>query len=307
MSRPLIITSALAFGFTITSPLVAQDRAEAIAPAPIPASEPASPGTPSAPPATEGAAQVSLPEASPASPETPPSEPPVESSEGARTSTETSGAEAKGEPSPSEPPAATSPSEEKPPVPYDGPATILDDDGEKMHLGGYGGLTVLGTSIYKRGGLLVGGEGVFLLDHRLAIGLAGYGLASEVKGPNMPNGDTSILGFGYGGTVLRYHLVSKRSPVTASIGTLIGAGGLTLIEKVTSDDFGSEYDYSEDTEAAAFFVAEPSIQANLHLTRWMRFGVSAGYRFVRGPTLRGIRDEDLEGVTAGGHLQFGCF
>src|SRR5690606_186737 len=140
----------------------------------------------------------SLPEEAPANPETQPAE---MAAEGAPASTESSGEEAKSEPNPSEQPAANSQSEEKPPVPYDGPATLLDDDGAKMHLGGYGGLSVLGTSIYKSGGLLVGGEGAFLLDHRVAIGLAGYGLASEVKGPNMPTGETSILGFGYGGAV----------------------------------------------------------------------------------------------------------
>lgn len=197
--------------------------------------------------------------------------------------------------------------EDDPPAPYDGPATLLDEDGESMHLGGYGGLAVLGTSINKSGGLLVGGEGAFLLDHRLALGIAGYGLSSEARGPDFASGDTSILGFGYGGAVFRYHLVSIRSPVTASVGTLIGAGGLTLIQKLEYGEFDYEYDYEEGTPANAFFIAEPSIQVNLHLTKWMRFGVSGGYRFVRGPSLRGVSDGDLEGVTAGGHAQFGWF
>src|SRR5690606_13033040 len=126
-------------------------------------------------------------------------------------------------------------------------------------------------------------------------GGAGYGLASEVPGPDFLNGDRSVLGFGYGGAVLRYHVMSKRSPVTASVGALIGAGGLTLVRK-TSINYNYEYDYDEESEANAFFVAEPSAQVNLHLTKWMRLGVTGGYRFVRGPSLGEISDGDLEGI-----------
>lgn len=196
------------------------------------------------------------------------------------------------------------PEEEEPP--YDGPAALLEDGNDSIHIGGYGGLSLQGTSINGDAGLLVGGEGALLLGHRLAIGGAGYGLASEVNGPEYDNGDSSVLGFGYGGVVLRYHIMSKRSPVTASVGTLIGAGGLTLIRK-TSTEFDYEYDYDDDSEANAFFVAEPAAQVNLHLTKWMRLGVTGGYRFVRGPSLGPVSDGDLEGVTAGGHMQFGWF
>jgi hypothetical protein len=305
MSRPIFISSALGFGLTLASPLAALAEDATTTAAPSTPSESPAPATPSAGPPGPEAAPVSAPEATSGSAKTAPSEAASAESSGTGTpAPESAPDETKSEPAVAAP---SSESQKAPPAPYDGPATLIDGDGEKMHVGGYGGLSVLGTSIYKSGGLLVGGEGAILLDHRLAIGLAGFGLASEVKGPDLTNGEESILGFGYGGAVFRYHLVSKRSPVTASLGTLIGAGGLTLIEKSTSDEFDPEYDYSEDAEANAFFVAEPSVQANLHLTRWMRLGVSGGYRFVRGPTLRGVSDEDLEGVTAGGHLQFGWF
>src|SRR5690606_32693948 len=93
---------------------------------------------------------------------------------------------------------------------YDGPAPLLDNDTDRVHVGGYGGISIQGTSLNGEAGLLVGGEGALLLGHRLAIGGAGYGLASEVPGPDFLNGDRSVLGFGYGGAVLRYHVMSKR-------------------------------------------------------------------------------------------------
>lgn len=320
MSRSLVFASAISLGFTVSTAAEAQTsvqtqrpveaqapvaaQAETSAePAPAPARTPE--GRPDSPPPEEGSAADASSDEVAAEPEV--------SAEAAGSLQEEPGpgdnvvpSEASPAPSP-EMGILSGEAEEMPPAPYDGPATLLDGDGERMHIGGYGGITVLGTSIHRSGGLLVGGEGALLLDHRLALGFAGYGLASEVRGPDFANGDASILGFGYGGAVFRYHLVSKRSPVTASVGTLIGAGGLTLIQKVESEYFDYDYDYEEDTAANAFFVAEPSVQVNLHLTKWMRFGVSGGYRFARGPSLRGISDGDLEGVTAGGHAQFGWF
>lgn len=304
MRRFFVFSSTLLLGFAASSPASAQTEVPS---GPAPGStDPSGTESTASPPGvpTSSIDEQSLPPSDVVvseAPVTPPEPTPAQQdpSESAPASTE-AGPEKQLKEAPVDPLTEAKP-------PYDGPATLLDGDGEKMHIGGYGGLSVQGTSIHRTGGLLIGGEGALLLDHRLALGLAGYGLTSEVRGPNFLDGEESILGFGYGGAILRYHLVSERIPVTASLGTLVGAGGLTLIKRAVSDDFEYEYDYEEDTAASAFFVAEPSVQVNLHLTKWMRFGVSGGYRFVRGPSLRGISDSDLEGVTAGGHAQFGWF
>lgn len=187
---------------------------------------------------------------------------------------------------------------------YDGPGTLLGGSDDKIAFGGYGGVTVLGTSIERRAALLVGGEAAFLIDHRFAIGVGGYGLASEVSGPTFANGDGSALGFGYGGGILRYHFVGERSPLGLSIGALVGGGGLTHLRKLGEDDF--EYDIEQD-EPDAFFVVEPSVQGHLYLTRWMRLGINGSYRFVSGVNSLGLQDSDLAGFAFGGHLQFGWF
>lgn len=309
MSRSLVLISA--FVVTLAAPVSAQTPEESAPNAALtsPATSMAAPSE--APASTESAKIEGRPNSSEEADSTSAAAPQGDAVAPSEPSAEAQGttpkSESVAETSPEVPPTAAPVSEEKKPAPYEGPATLLTSDGRKMHVGGYGGISIMGTSINKSGGLLVGGEGAILLDHRLAIGIAGYGLSSEVSGPDFADGEASILGFGYGGAVFRYHLVSKRSPVTASLGTLVGAGGLTLIEETTTDEFDNEYDYAEDTEASVLFVVEPSVQANLHLTKWMRFGVTGGYRFVRGPSLRGISDGDLEGVTAGGHLQFGWF
>src|SRR5690606_4196662 len=126
--------------------------------------------------------------------------------------------------------------------PYRGPATLLDGPQGELHVGGYGGISVLGTSINGTAGVLVGAEGALLLDHRFALGVAFHGLSSEVRGPTFINGDTSVLGFGYGGPVMRYQLMSPKSPVTLSVGALIGAGGLALVRRLSENDY--EFDES---------------------------------------------------------------
>jgi hypothetical protein len=201
-------------------------------------------------------------------------------------------------------PASEEDEEEEEPETYDGPATVLGGRDDKIAIGGYGGVTVLGTALDKQAAVLVGGEAALLLDHRFALGLGGMGLANEVNGPAFSNGDPSALGFGYGGGIMRYHLLSERSPLALSLGALVGAGGLTVLRKVGP----YEYEYEDDPEDVdVFFVAEPSIQAHLYLTRWMRLGLNGSYRYVHFTSRDRYTDSDLGGFAGGGHLQFGWF
>lgn len=88
------------------------------------------------------------------------------------------------------------------------PPTLLGHDG-KLAFGGYGGVTVLGSRVNGTWGALVGGEAAFLLDHRLAIGFSGVGLASQVEGPRASDGTLSRVQFGYGGVMLELNLVAR--------------------------------------------------------------------------------------------------
>lgn len=184
-----------------------------------------------------------------------------------------------------------------------GPPVLLS--GKHLTLGGYGGLSVVGSSMKGKGVVYVGGEGALLVDHRLAIGLAGYGLASHISGPDDIYGDPQRLGFGYGGFLLRYHFLDKR-PYYFSVGALVGAGGVTYMHD--GDRSRSDNRASNDRDPDAVFVAEPSINGHLNLTRWARVGAQISYRFVSGVNnLTDIREKDLSGFAYGGNIQFGEF
>jgi hypothetical protein len=176
--------------------------------------------------------------------------------------------------------------------------------GGKLAFGGYGGVTVLGTKVTDSWGALVGGEAAFLLDHRLAIGFSGVGLASDTEGPPALDGTRSRLGFGYGGVLIEANLVGS-SPVYLAVGGLVGGGGVAFCA------YGMhrwEVDCSEETlDESMFFVAEPRIGLRGNVTRWMRFGLDARYRITEGVDTRGLDDSAFSGVSLGGSIQFGWF
>jgi hypothetical protein len=183
----------------------------------------------------------------------------------------------------------------------DGPATLLPKKG--LNVSGYGGVSVFASRTMGQNVAYVGGEAAVLLGHRLAIGIAGHGLASQVAGPDDFFGVPQQLSFGYGGFLLRYSFLSKW-PCYFTIGTLVGAGGVAYTPEWTSDWSGRRH-----VEADPVFVFEPSIGGHLNLTRWMRVGAQVSYRLVTGmsesSSVARPRDSDLSGLAYGGHLQFG--
>ena len=182
-----------------------------------------------------------------------------------------------------------------------GPPTLLG--GKKIVLGGYGGIAVHASSMKGRGVVYVGGEGALLLDHRFAVGLAGYGLVSNVAGPDNAYLYPQRLAFGYGGVILRYNFV-QRQPYYFSAGILVGGGGVAY-----APDYEHDHIQGDRIEHAdAVFVTEPGISGHLNITRFMRVGVDVSYRVVSGvDDVPWITDKDLAGFAYGGNVQLGWF
>lgn len=178
----------------------------------------------------------------------------------------------------------------------DGPPVALS---EKISVGGYGGLDVAYTRMFGRDGALVGAQGALLLDHRLSLGVAGYGWTNPQQGPSDSFGNEQRFETGYGGVTLRYALYTPSLPVYVSLGALFGAGAIAL---VSDDDHHPDH---EDEDV--FAVVQPDITVHANLTRWMRLGVTGGYRFTSGVARNGYDESDVNGWVVGGQLQFGSF
>jgi hypothetical protein len=179
-------------------------------------------------------------------------------------------------------------------------------DGE-LESGGFGGPAARFTQIQKEFAVFAGGYGGWLINHQLMIGGGGFGLATEhvVSGDAMAYYSfprTMYLEVGYGGGMLEY-IFLPNSLLHGSVSVLIGAGGVTYQE---SRYEWNDHDYSRRSDA--FFVLEPTVNAELNLTTWMRLAAGVSYRYVSGiGELVGISNSDLSGPSASIALKFGSF
>jgi hypothetical protein len=184
--------------------------------------------------------------------------------------------------------------------------TLLDGDSK---IGGYGGVEVRTSSVLDTTAALVGGQGGVVLDHRLILGGAGYGLASRVDVPEplRTPGASRRLSLGYGGARVAW-VVAPRSIVHVVTGALIGGGAVAWEANtgaIEYDDGVAEPDMS--TRSDTFFVVEPQLEFEVNLHRLVRFGLSASYRFTQGVDNRSIDDSDISGLALGGLFKFGVF
>ena len=179
---------------------------------------------------------------------------------------------------------------------YTGPPTVLARD---FALGAYGGLSVAYTRIDGKNGALVGGEGALLFDHRLSVGVAGHGWVNESETVPGDDGIDRRMQLGYGGVVLRYAFLTDHL-VYASAGALVGGGAVAMVPTIVGRNDAMNRD-----DVDPFFVFEPQLSAHSNLTRWMRVGLHAGYRFVGGVSDFGYDNGSISGPVFGGSLQFG--
>jgi hypothetical protein len=173
--------------------------------------------------------------------------------------------------------------------------------GKSLDVGGYGGLDVAYSRMFGRDGVVAGAQGAVLINHRLALGIAGYGWSNPLDGPVAPNGDARRFETGYGGFTAHYSIYFDQLPIYFTVGALVGAGAIDLTDENHSDGF--EDRASEDV----FAVFQPDVAVHANLTKWMRVGLTAGYRLTSGVDRLGFRESDVNGLMVGGQIQFGAF
>ena len=177
--------------------------------------------------------------------------------------------------------------------------------------GGFGGPRIKYSSVGNSQGVFVGGRGGWIINHQFVIGGGGYGLATTIDAPSeaydLPRfKDANIidgleLAFGYGGLELEYIHAWERL-IHLSVSALIGGGGVDYTEDNSEDT-------SQDTNGTgdSLFVFEPSVHAEINVTKWMRLNAGVSYLLVKGVDLAGLSDSDLSGGGISMILKFGSF
>jgi len=161
--------------------------------------------------------------------------------------------------------------------------------------GGYGGPELKLTALNGESELLVGGRGGWIIDHTFIIGGGGYGLTTEV-----PMSDSTLLNFGYGGLALEF-IVQSDELIHFTVGTLIGAGGTGLRDRVLDENFTDEF------ETDPFFVLEPRVTVELNVTDFFRIGAGVSYRYVSGVDKFNLSESELSGISGLIVFKFGAF
>lgn len=173
--------------------------------------------------------------------------------------------------------------------------------GEVEH-GGYGAPVVKFTQINNQFGLLVGGRGGWIINHSIALGIGGYGLANNISWDNTFFDYVPRLMMGYGGFEIEV-IINSDDVMHFTFHALIGSGAVNYMD----DDYFRTAHWDKWETSDVFFVAEPAFNVDMNITSFFRVGVGASYRFISGVETLGLSNEDLAGFAGNVIFKFGSF
>lgn len=166
-----------------------------------------------------------------------------------------------------------------------------------------------------------GGSLAWIINHHLAIGLSGSGFISEIATDKLNNTYDYAYTGGYGGLLIE-PIIGSKFPVHISVPILLGAGGIAYTRfgdrydhssNWDDDDWDSSHDWDKDykeqynVDADAFFIAQPGIEAEMNVFKFMRVGLGSYYRYTTDINLRNTSKTILHGFSFGGSIKIGKF
>jgi hypothetical protein len=192
------------------------------------------------------------------------------------------------------------------------PLSAQEDENEIRTLfgnksnGGYGALSVGYTQVNQIQSITMGGRGEWIIGHCLGLGFYATGFMSDfVKtGADL---NYNLVG-GHGGIIIE-PIFLPRFPVHLSFPLMAGIGGIAYAENQQAG-FNGNYDgYIKSTDY--FLIAEPGVELEFNLTRWLRIAFGASYRVTSNihfqNTLEPITNDALKGISGGVTIKFGRF
>lgn len=174
--------------------------------------------------------------------------------------------------------------------------------------GGYGAITNKFTYIDGHYANLVGVYGGWYVNHSFLLGISAAGLTNDIKVPfehrAQPLDDLSYM-YGQVGMMTEYVVASNRA-VHVAFNLFTGAGFTFQYERDNWHD-DNEFDFDDGNDEDWFFVAEPGVQVEINLFKWMRFSPGISYRAVLNSNARGLSDSKLSDISYNATLKFGKF
>jgi hypothetical protein len=172
---------------------------------------------------------------------------------------------------------------------------------------GYGALTNKFTMIGGQYANMVGAYGGVYLNHRFLLGFGGAALTNNLPVPAQFSVDpTRSLSYEYGqfGLVTEYVVASNKA-VHVAFNMFAGPGFTVQYERYGYRDFNMQGSGVKDENW--FMVAEPGVELEINLFKWMRFSPGVSYRAAFGSHAAGLTDSDLSNISYNATLKFGKF
>jgi hypothetical protein len=176
---------------------------------------------------------------------------------------------------------------------------------------GYGALTNKFTTIGGDYANLVGAYGGVYINHKFLIGIGAAALTNDLSVPLQYSADPlRNMSYEYGqvGLVTEYVIGSNKA-FHLAFNLFSGAGFTVQYERQNWRDHNDDFDF-EDREARDenwFFVAEPGVQLEVNVFKWMRFSPGISYRASFGSDGLGMKDSDISNLSYNATLKFGRF
>jgi hypothetical protein len=188
--------------------------------------------------------------------------------------------------------------------------TLFGNSDNKIDHGGYAAFSVGYTQIDGEDVLTLGGRAAWLIDHHVAIGLAGKAFMNSIYIDGYwPTGqgfnDGYYLAGGYGGFFVE-PIIAPNFPVHVSFPILIGGGGLVL-NNSTWHDYNWENDYYEPFDWDSYFVFEPGVEIELNVVKFFRVAFGASYRLTSNMHMAYVPKDLMNGFNGAVTFKFGKF
>ncbi|HEY3403868.1 MAG TPA: hypothetical protein VGK59_10805 [Ohtaekwangia sp.] len=176
---------------------------------------------------------------------------------------------------------------------------------------GWGALTNKFTTLNGEFANIAGVYGGVYFNQKFFLGIEGSGVTNDISVlPQYSVDPARNLSYAYGqcGLVTEYALGSNKA-IHAVFHLFTGAGLTVQYNRYHWDDDpddGDDYN-PEDHDENWFFVAEPGVQLEVNMFRWMRFSPGVTYRKAMGSTSKGLSDDSLSDWSYNITLKFGKF
>lgn len=168
----------------------------------------------------------------------------------------------------------------------------------KIESGGYGALFGKIGPINGETGIFIGGQGGWIINHRIVLGGKGYGIVNNVE---VKDSENLKLEFGCGGLLVEYIMASNKL-IHFNVNSMIGAGSIKYAVKDYQQN-NPEFDYSSD----GFFILEPGFNMVLNVGEKFRIGAGVSYRYIDGLNYDNLTNSDISGLAAELIFKFGKF